>query len=43
MTLETNDLILTGTPNGVDSLKDGDVIECGLGNLLEMKFNVKNE
>ncbi|XP_030565200.1 acylpyruvase FAHD1, mitochondrial [Drosophila novamexicana] len=40
MTLEPNDLILTGTPNGSDAFKAGDVIECGLADLATMKFNV---
>lgn len=39
MTLEPNDLILTGTPSGASQFKVGDVIECGLGNV-QMKFNV---
>ncbi|XP_055605393.1 acylpyruvase FAHD1, mitochondrial isoform X1 [Uranotaenia lowii] len=43
MTLEENDLILTGTPAGAGPVKDGDVLECGLGDFIQMKFNVKNE
>ncbi|KIS70605.1 uncharacterized protein UMAG_10876 [Mycosarcoma maydis] len=47
MTLEEGDLLLTGTPQGVGEVKDGDVIKCGLedqsGNLLEqLKINVAN-
>ncbi|XP_002070325.2 acylpyruvase FAHD1, mitochondrial isoform X2 [Drosophila willistoni] len=40
MTLEPNDLILTGTPNGSDAFKAGDVIECGMADLATMKFQV---
>lgn len=43
MTLEPNDLILTGTPDGSTALAGGDVIECGLGELVKLKFNVVNE
>lgn len=43
MVLEPNDLIITGTPIGNNAVKGGDVIECGIGNILEMKFNVKDE
>ncbi|XP_037922071.1 acylpyruvase FAHD1, mitochondrial isoform X2 [Hermetia illucens] len=41
MTLEPNDLILTGTPVGANPVSAGDVIECGLGDVVSMKFNVK--
>ncbi|KAI9579954.1 acylpyruvase FAHD1, mitochondrial-like isoform X1 [Glossina fuscipes] len=43
MTLEPCDIILTGTPGGADPVAPGDVIECGLGDLIEMKFEVKAE
>ncbi|XP_073819402.1 oxaloacetate tautomerase FAHD1, mitochondrial isoform X1 [Musca autumnalis] len=43
MTLEPNDIILTGTPKNSLPIKDGDVIECGIGNLIKMKFNCKKE
>lgn len=43
MTLEPNDIILTGTPKNSLPVKDGDVIECGIGDLIKMKFNCKNE
>lgn len=44
MTLEVNDLILTGTPEGVGPIVNGDIIECGINdNFIQMKFNVKNE
>ncbi|XP_023173599.1 acylpyruvase FAHD1, mitochondrial isoform X1 [Drosophila hydei] len=40
MTLEPNDLLLTGTPHGSDAFQAGDLIECGLADLATMKFNV---
>ena len=40
-TLETGDLILTGTPAGVGPVRAGDVIECGLGDVVTMKYDVK--
>ncbi|BFF90257.1 acylpyruvase FAHD1 mitochondrial [Drosophila madeirensis] len=43
MTLEPNDLILTGTPNGSDAFKAGDEIECGMGELATLKFQVCGE
>lgn len=43
MTLEPNDILLTGTPKGSSPIKDGDVIECGMGKLIEMKFKCRNE
>lgn len=43
MTLEPNDIILTGTPKNSLPVKNGDVIECGIGNLIKMKFNCKDE
>ncbi|KAG4301640.1 hypothetical protein PCANB_001820 [Pneumocystis canis] len=30
MTLEPNDIVLTGTPEGADSLEDGDIVYAGL-------------
>lgn len=42
MTLERGDLILTGSPSGAGPVKPGDVIECGLGDILTMKFPVKS-
>lgn len=42
MTLEPYDLILTGTPPGSVTVKSGDEIEAGLGNILNIKFSVKN-
>jgi len=41
VTMEPGDLLLTGTPSGVTTLKPGDEIECGLGNILTMKFPVQ--
>lgn len=43
MTLEPYDLILTGTPGGAGQVCPGDTIECALGDLVEMKFQVKGE
>lgn len=43
MTLKPNDLILTGTPDGMNSFNAGDVIECGIDEIMTMKFNVRNE
>lgn len=40
MTLEENDVILTGTPKGVGPVVPGDVIEGGLDDLLKLKFDV---
>lgn len=40
MTLEENDVILTGTPSGVGPIVPGDVIEGGLDDILELKFDV---
>eukprot|EP00494_Astrolonche_serrata_P031811 UN32080 len=44
-TLEENDLLLTGTPDGVGPVGNGDVIECALKqgkeSLAKMKFHVK--
>ena len=41
-TLETGDLILTGTPEGVGPVKAGDTIEAGLSTLSTMKFTVES-
>lgn len=43
MTLEPNDIILTGTPNGSLPVQNGDVIECGFGNMIKMTFNCRDE
>lgn len=41
MTLEEGDLILTGTPSGVGPVKSGELIECAIEGITEMKFHVK--
>ncbi|XP_053672043.1 acylpyruvase FAHD1, mitochondrial [Anopheles nili] len=44
MTLEPNDLLLTGTPAGGGPVRHGDVIECGLGEgLVTMRCAVADE
>jgi len=40
MTLEPGDLILTGTPEGVDEIKKGDILEAKLGNICSLKVFV---
>ncbi len=39
-TLETGDLILTGTPDGVSAVKDGDQIEIGINDLSKASFTI---
>ena len=39
--LEPYDVILTGTPAGVSAVKEGDVIEGGLGDVVKINFGVK--
>ena len=39
-TLEKGDLILTGTPEGTGSVKNRDVIEAGLDNIVKVKFDI---
>ncbi|HUT00042.1 MAG TPA: fumarylacetoacetate hydrolase family protein [Candidatus Thermoplasmatota archaeon] len=41
MTLERGDLILTGTPEGVGELKEGDILEARLGSLCTLTVDVK--
>ena len=41
MTLHEGDLILTGTPSGVSAVKAGQKIQAGLGDLVNMKFEVE--
>jgi len=43
MTLEKGDLILTGTPEGVNTIENGDILEANLGDILSLKVNVKDE
>lgn len=40
ITLEPNDLILTGTPPGMSQVKDGDIIKGGIKDIAQIKFNV---
>lgn len=40
MTLEEGDLVLTGTPEGVGPVHEGEVIEAGITDLISMKFPV---
>ena len=39
-TLEYGDIILTGTPAGVSSVRHGDVIEASMDDLVKIKFDV---
>jgi acylpyruvate hydrolase len=41
MTLEHGDLILTGTPEGVGEIKEGDVLEASLGSLCSLTVDVQ--
>lgn len=41
ITLEPGDLVLTGTPSGVDKVEAGDVIEAGIGQIDRMEFVVE--
>lgn len=41
MKLEKGDVVLTGTPEGVGPVEDGDVVDCGIDSLLKMQFSVK--
>lgn len=41
MTLERGDLILTGTPEGVGEIFEGDILEASLNNKQYLKINVK--
>jgi 2-keto-4-pentenoate hydratase/2-oxohepta-3-ene-1,7-dioic acid hydratase in catechol pathway len=43
MTLERGDLILTGTPDGVGEIKEGDILEARLGSLCSLTVDVKRE
>lgn len=43
MTLEPGDLILTGTPEGVGEIKEGDVLEAQLGSLCSLTVDVQLE
>ena len=41
MTLQPGDLIMTGTPEGVDEIKKGDVLKATLGDVCNLKVTVK--
>lgn len=41
MTLEPGDLILTGTPEGVNKIKKGDALKAGLGNFCSLEVKVE--
>ena len=43
MTLKRGDLILTGTPEGVGEIVEGDIIEANLGTICSLKADVKKE
>jgi len=43
MTLEPGDLILTGTPEGVGEIKEGDILEAQLDSLCRLTIDVKRE
>lgn len=43
MTLKKGDLILTGTPEGVGEIFEGDIIEAYLGTFCSLKVDVKRE
>jgi len=43
MTLEPGDLILTGTPSGVSPVRAGDHIDCGIGDLVTMAFDIVSQ
>jgi 2-keto-4-pentenoate hydratase/2-oxohepta-3-ene-1,7-dioic acid hydratase in catechol pathway len=41
MTLEPQDLIITGTPEGVGRMQDGDRVEAGIEGIGTLQFNVR--
>ncbi|XP_069503392.1 oxaloacetate tautomerase FAHD1, mitochondrial-like [Ambystoma mexicanum] len=43
ITLEKGDLILTGTPKGVSTVKENDVIHCGIDGIVSMRFKVQRQ
>ncbi|GJQ14899.1 hypothetical protein GpartN1_g6690.t1 [Galdieria partita] len=43
ITLYPGDLLLTGTPEGVGPVYDGDVIHAGITDIVEMQFLCKNK
>ncbi len=42
MTLEEDDIIMTGTPAGVGPLVDGDVVEAGIDGIAPLKITVRS-
>ncbi|XP_975403.1 acylpyruvase FAHD1, mitochondrial [Tribolium castaneum] len=42
ITLENNDLIITGSPPGMGPVHPGDVIESGIENIINFKYSVSN-
>lgn len=42
MTLEEDDIIMTGTPAGVGPLVDGDVVEAGIDGIVPLKVTVRS-
>ncbi|KAJ8897741.1 hypothetical protein PR048_003091 [Dryococelus australis] len=42
ITLEPDDLILTGSPPGIGPVYPGDIIDAGLADILTMRFPVKS-
>lgn len=42
MSLESGDLILTGTPEGVGAVGKNDIIQCGIGSQAVMTFRVSS-
>jgi 2-keto-4-pentenoate hydratase/2-oxohepta-3-ene-1,7-dioic acid hydratase in catechol pathway len=43
MTLEVDDIIMTGTPAGVGPLVEGDIVEAGIDGIEPMRFRVVKE
>ncbi len=43
MTLEPDDIIMTGTPAGVGPLVDGDVVEAGIDGIAPLKITVRSK
>lgn len=42
-TLEPGDLIITGSPPGMGPVVPYDIVECGIKNVVTMKFSVASE
>ncbi|XP_066252344.1 oxaloacetate decarboxylase, mitochondrial-like isoform X2 [Euwallacea similis] len=43
LTLEPNDIIITGSPPGMGPVKKGDIIEGGINEVASVKFEVESE